>query len=302
MKTKTNLMKQNQSPVMKNGKIVAYLMILPGLVHFLIFWLYTNYSSIIIAFTDGNGEFTLFNFQRLFMELGQKDTDIYVALINTFKYFLMNLFKCVMACFIAYFFYKKVYLHKLYKLLFFLPSMIPGVVYISVFKNFIIKYGPLWTILQTLFGYELPALLMSPDTATPTILFYVLWSGFGMQMLIFVGTMNRIPEEIIDAAKLDGCIGMKEFVLIIIPLIWETLATYLLLEISSVFLASGPILYFTGGESYTKTTTLSFWIFQQVSGGKYNYPSAIGLFFTVIALPLVFVTRFFMNKIETVSY
>ena len=68
-----------------------------------------------------------------------------------------------------------------------------------------------------------------------------------------------------------------------------------------IFMASGPILYFTEG-AYN-TFTLSFWIFNEVRGDAYNYSSAVGLFFTVVALPIVFGIRYLMNKINPeVSY
>ena len=151
------------------------------------------------------------------------------------------------------------------------------------------------------FGYELPVLLANSATATPTIIFFVMWSGFGAQMLIFVGVMNRIPLSVIEAANLDGCTGFREFAYIIIPLIWETLSTYLLIGISCIFMASGPLLYFTNGAH--DTYTLNFWIFRQVHGnGNYHYPAAIGLIFTLTALPLMFLSRYLMSKVETITY
>ena len=67
-----------------------------------------------------------------------------------------------------------------------------------------------------------------------------------------------------------------------------------LLHFTQLFMASGPILYFTGG-AYD-TFTLSFWIFNEVRGSQYNYPSAVGIFFTVLALPIVFGVRWLALK------
>ena len=179
--------------------------------------------------------------------------------------------------------------------------MIPGLVYIMIFKQFINSFGPIGNMLYKVFGYELPVLLANPATATNTILFYVMWSGFGAQMLIFVGVMNRIPLSVIEAANLDGCTGFREFRTIVMPLIWETFATYLLIGIACIFMASGPLLYFTDGAH--DTFTLNFWIFKQVQGNSnYHYPAAIGLIFTVLALPLMFVSRYLMSRMETITY
>lgn len=293
--------KQNQ--IKSGAKVFAYILVIPALIHFLIFWLYVKYKSILMAFTVNIGGvevLSMENFAKLFRELGRYDTDIYKCLLNTFKYWSVHMIKTILCSAVAYFLYKKVYGYKIYRIIFFLPSMIPGMVYISIFRNFISTYGPLWTVVNGVFGTEMPELLSNEATATNVILFYSLWSGFGAQMLIFVGTMNRIPEDVIDAATLDGCLGIKEYIFIVVPLIWETLATYLLIGFTGIFTASGPILYFTGGDFGTQT--LSYWIFAQTRAGQYNYPSAIGIFFTVLNLPIVFIVRKLMNKVETVSY
>lgn len=295
--------KKEVKPFERQGKIFAYLMISVGLIHFCIFWVGVNAGSIALAFLEPNSNnFSLNNFQRLFAELQRADTAIYSALMNTLKYYIVHIVKIFLCVTIAYFLYKKTYGHKWFKVLFFLPSMIPEMVYINIFKNFINTYGPIWTLLDSVFGYNMPELLSNPATATPTILFYVLWSGFGPSMLIYVGAMNRIPNEVLEAAELDGCKSFRTFFQIVIPLIWETLATYLILSISTIFLSTGPLLYFVGTDTYTNTQTLSYWIFLQVQGGIYNYPAAIGIFFTVLALPLTFFSRWLLNKVETITY
>lgn len=299
--------KRVMKPLEKKGMIFALLMLLPPFINFLIFWVGVNANSIALAFTTtdvvtGKEIFSFYQFEKLFKELSTPDTAVYGALINTLKYFAVHVVKLFLSVIVAYFFYKKVPGHKIYKILLFLPSMIPGMVYINVFKQMISVYGPVYTFLKDVFDYTMPALFSSPETATPTILFYVLWSGFGASMLIFVGAMNRIPEEVIDAAKLDGCEMGREFFQIVMPLIWETFSTYLLLAVASLFVETGPILYFTGYDTSLKTQTLNYWIFLQVQGGQYNYPSAIGLFFTFLGLPLVFISRWLMNKVESVTY
>lgn len=153
----------------------------------------------------------------------------------------------------------------------------------------------------SVFNVEYEEFSTNPATATNLILTYVALSGFGMNYLIMLGAMNRIPEEYFEAAALDGCSPVREFFSIISPLVWETLSTLLILHFTQIFMASGPILYFTEG-AYN-TFTLSFWIFNEVRGDAYNYSSAVGLFFTVVALPIVFGIRYLMNKINPeVSY
>lgn len=82
----------------------------------------------------------------------------------------------------------------------------------------------------------------------------------------------------------------------------------LLLMMSGIFTSSGNLLLLTGGE--WDTNSISFLIFQQVYDGysivetsnTFNYGSAIGMFFTVLTIPIVFVSRYFINRIEDVEY
>ena len=293
----------NKSRIRRLALIFCYVMLIPA------FWeifryLAVNIGSIAIAFTDGDlfkSNFTLNNFSQLFTELGARDSVIWQSLGNTLKYFGLGFVKIFLSYLIAYFLYKRLAGYKFFRFLFFLPSVIAPVIAISIFKIMIERYGPLWEIVKMIFGTQYPELLANPTTATNVILVYVLLSGFGMQYLILMGAMNRLPEEYFEAAQIDGCSQWKEFWLILSPLVWETLSTLILLQFTTLFIAGGPILYFTEG-AYN-TYTLSYWIFDQVRGGYYNYPSAVGIFFTIVAIPVVFGMRWLINKINPeVSY
>lgn len=298
-------LKKKSTAIKTGGNLFCVLMLLPVIYNFLVFYCGVNIGSIALAFSvptpDGGEVFSLANFENFIKELGRTDSAVYMALFNTLEYYLLGLVKFALTSIVAYFFYKKVYFHKVYKIIFFLPSMVPGMVYISIFKNFITTYGPLYMLLYDMFGIELQPLMAMPETAEVVIMFYAFWSGFGAQLLIQIGAMNRIPEDVIEAATLDGCLGFKEFWYIVMPLIFETIATYFLLGIVGIFQASGPFLFFVG-EKMPEVHTLSYWIFTQAMGGATNYPAAIGLIFTIIALPLVVVSRWGINKVDTVTY
>ena len=286
----------------RSGKIFAYLMISFAVVHFAVFWIYINFDQFIMAFNyrtvSGEEVFTFDNFRRIFEEFGQPDSTLIYSLINTVKYWVMSAVKLILTVFVAYFLWKKIPLSKTYMFIFFLPSILPPVMLVTIFKNIISTVGPIAVILKDLFGYEIPPLLMHFSTASNTIIFYTFWAGLGINMLILMGAFGRIPESIVDAGKIDGCGWLRELWSLTLPLIWETVQVMLILNISSIFIASGPILLFTNGNEYTKTYTISFWMYMEVQRGNFYYPSAIGLFFTVLALPLVLVSRLLLAKLN----
>ena len=286
----------------RSGKIFAYLMISVAVLHFAVFWIYINFDQFLMAFSyrtvGGEERLTLDNFHRIFEELGQADSVLVYSVVNTLKYWVMSAVKLILTVFVAYFIWKKIPLSRTYLFIFFLPSILPPVMLVTLFKNMISTVGPLAAVLKNLFGTEIPPLLMHYTTATNTIIFYTFWAGLGINMLILLGAFGRIPESIIDAGKIDGCGWLRELWSITVPLIWETVQVMLLLNISSLFIASGPILLFTNGNEYTRTYTISFWMYIEVQKGNFYYPAAVGLFFTVLALPLVFISRFILAKLN----
>lgn len=254
-----------------------------------------NSQAILMAFqVSEGGALSLDNWKMILAELKDKDSNIWMALINTLKYFALGMIKLPLTFVISYFLYKKIKGYKFFRTVFFLPSMVAPVILVLLFKDLIKIGGPIDILLNQWFGYQIPNLVSTFETATNTILFYTFWSGFGATLLIFVGAMNRIPNEILEAGKIDGCTNFKEFIKIIVPLCWDNISTMALLNVISIFMSSGPILYFTGGDY--GTSTLAYWIFDQVRNGTYNYPSAVGLFFTLLGVPIVILVNILMKK------
>lgn len=292
--------KLQEKNVSKNIFIVSMLII--PIASWLIFWLYINMDMILLAFKDVHGNFTLNNFKSFWIELTEPGGTIGVSVRNTFLYFAINVFLLMPSgTLIAYFLYKKIKWYKFIRFMLFLPSMIPGMVMIASFKEFIKPWGPLAAL-----GANIPeaGLLANEKTATATIMVYVIWTGLASGMLLMNGAMTRIPISVFEAARLEGCPPFKEFTQLVLPLIMPTLSMNMIFACTGLFAASGPILLMTGG-AYG-TSTLSYWIFMETLNGAgtgaYNIVSATGLVFTCVALPLILLVKFLTEKIEVVEY
>lgn len=293
------------------------LMLAVPVLWFIVFYVMININSIIMAFrvidgigSDGRLEYVwgLGNFKTFFEEFRiNLPSGIQVALKNTMKYFCLNFFLIVPATFfVAYFMYKKIAGYKFFRVLFYSPSIISATAMVIMYKNIIGGYGPLYELMEV-FGVRLPALLTDSATATPTILVYCVWVGFGVNIVLYQGAMGRIPEDVIEAGKLDGVGWVREMFQIVTPMIWPTLSTTIILALSKVFTASGPILLFNeaGSALSFKMDTISYFIFRQTYDAttSLNYPAAISVFFTVVSLPFVLLVRWLFGKIDPeVSY
>jgi len=272
-------------------------------VSWLIFWLYGNLNMILMAFQTPTGEWTFRNFVTFWHDLTAPYSEVGVSVRNTFLYFGLNVLMILpIGTLIAFFIYKKIKGHKVFRVLIFLPAIIPTIVMVTAFKETIKPWGPLASL-----GIKFPeaGLLADPNTATPTVMFYCLWTGFSSIMLLMCGAMARIPTELFEAAKLDGCGPFREFFSLVVPLIMPVLSMQIIFSLTGLLSASGPILLMTGGAA--ETSTLNYWIFINTqrgtaASGAYNIVSATGLVFTFIAVPIIMLVRWLSEKIEAVEY
>lgn len=313
LNTKRVLSRDKKKVIAKKYVFVYSLLIIP-LVNWLVFWFGVNIKTILTAFQDRFGEWSFANFGDVWVSLTDPidpNNNIQVGFFNTLKYFISGLIvNMPTSLIVSYFLYKKIKLHKAFKVIFYLPAIVSGVVMVTVFSEFISPNGPLGAICELL-KINLPpeGLLARDSTATWTIVVFGLWTGLSGNMLLFNGAMARIPTEVLEAAKLDGVGPFREIVSFILPLIWPTLSSVLVFAFVGVLGASGPILLFAPRGDY-KTTTISYWIFYQVYGGgsdvgaDHNIAivSAAGLCFTAVSLPITFTVRWLAEKVETIEY
>lgn len=273
-----------------------------------LFWLVVNLSSIGLAFRDARTDaFTFENFKDVWMNFTSKDGTLLFALLNTAKYFFSNLLIVIpLSIIIGFFIYKKIFLYRVFNVIFYLPCIISSVALTIIYSEVLGPNGPI----DQLFHLNVPpeGLFMRSATATNAIVAYTIWTGFGGNILLFVGAMTRIPLEILESAKLEGCGPWREIAQIILPLIWPTISSMMILAFTGLFTASGPILLFSpNGDN--NTMTLSFWIFKQVYGtgevggtGSYNLVSATGLCLTIVGMPIILFARWLVERVPETEY
>ena len=289
----------------KKKDVGAYIFIITMLcvpiVAFLFFYVYINFNSILMAFqkprNDGSGMFdwSLYNFEKVFQQFSSTEEDLLSYLLNTVIFFVTDTFVSMpLSLVICYFIYKKIAGYQAFRTIIYLPVIITSTIIATLFKGMIEAGGPL-QMLCGRWGIEPPKTFVNTEEyALKTILTFVIYSGLGGRFVLFGGAMNSIDPSIIDAGKIDGAGPFRELVSIIVPCIWPTLATMLLLCSTGIFTASGPSLLFDKGQY--GSMTISYWIYDITSGAggageSVELASAIGLVFTILGLPIVLVVK-----------
>ena len=301
--TVTKKRTMGQAKKLKDTIFVYCLIALP-LIEFFTIYVYVNVDSFFLAFQRGGKFAGLENFKMLWDEVRADNSTILVAIKNTFIYFGAGLILFVWSIFLSYFFYKKILGYKFFRFVLYMPAIISPVVFVVLFKNLTSVNGAIALIVKNFNpDFRMPNLLARSETATWTMVVYVLWMGWTKNMLYLGGSLARIPLEVLESARLDGVGPWDELTKILVPLLLPTLSTLLLLDVVGILGSSGPILLFTKGDY--NTTTISYWMFTLVyntGNDQYVKASAAGICLTLIMFPVVYTMRWLIGKIDSVEY
>lgn len=299
-------MKKGKFKNSKDDKRCIVLLLLPALIHLIIFWAGVQVETLKMAFTNVHTQaFSLDNFKWAWDQLfaGGAANDISLAFRNTMGFFVMGIAIVPIGVFFAYLIYRKSFGYSFMRIVLYLPGAVSGIMMGLLYQKLMASDGPLMQAIQHAIGSETPITMITEHGVLYIMIFDIL-IGVGGNLVIWLGCMSRIPYDLIEYGKLEGIGPIKEFVTVVLPLIWPTFVTMITLQIIGIFGASGSVQILTDGKY--NTYTLSYWMYQIVKNGlteSYNLVAALGLILTVFTLPLVAAGRWFMNRFgEEVQY
>jgi multiple sugar transport system permease protein len=101
--------------------------------------------------------------------------------------------------------------------------------------------------------------LGDPNWALPAILLFVIWKTFGYNMLIFLAVLQTVPDELHDAARVDGANGWQRFRHVTLPAIGPAVILVSIVSMAGFFqLFAEPYVMTQGGPSQRTVTILYF--------------------------------------------
>lgn len=224
------------------------------------------------------------------------------AFKNSFLLWLIGVVVTIpLSLLVSYALHKKVMGGGAFKIILFLPSVVPGMVWVIIYKYFV-EYG-----IPVLAGKEMTSLLNTPGPDLLLLILYNEWLSLAANMVIYTGAMSRIPPSLSEAGKLDGMTDLQEFFYIVLPLIFPTLSVVLTTCVLAIFTSSLPTYQFYGtGGVRDGLYTLGYYTFVKglnPTSVETPYVSAISLLVCIIASPFALFVRWLLEKIgPTVEY
>jgi multiple sugar transport system permease protein len=103
--------------------------------------------------------------------------------------------------------------------------------------------------------------LTNPSLAMIVAVILITWKTVGIAMILFMAAMQAVPEELYEAAKVDGAGWWRRETRITVPLIRRTTALILVLTVAGSFLAFDQFFILTQGGPNSATLTLVLWVY-----------------------------------------
>ena len=119
-----------------------------------------------------------------------------------------------------------------------------------------------------------------------------IWKGIGWNMAIFLAALQQVPQDLYEAAEIDGCGSWKKFISVTLPCIRGTILFALIELTIGGFNVYTSIKMITGGKPAHQTDTLLTWMYYKAfSTGNFGYASALS-FVMAFALGLLAIVQF----------
>lgn len=255
-------------------KGMAYAFVLPNLVIFGFFILFPMITNFVYAFTGGDELFLANrpyigtqNLERLFdcEDFSRPvtcDEDIFIRSITNTAIFVVSQVGLMIAVSLltAVLLNRKFAGRGFFRSVFFYPVLLSPIVVGLMWRWILQENGLLNSILVALGGDKV-IFLANPDWARMWVVIVSVWSLMGFYTLILLAGLQAIPEELYEAASIDGANVWKKFIAITMPLLMPTMLVVIVLSTIRAVQVFDVVFAFTGGGPGTATTYIVQYIY-----------------------------------------
>jgi raffinose/stachyose/melibiose transport system permease protein len=176
-----------------------------------------------------------------------------------------------------------------------LAEVIAGVVWLQLLQP---QYGVVDTLLGAV-GLEGPeeGWLGTPDVALYTVIAVLTWKYLGLAVILFLAGLQGVPEELYEAAAIDGATWWQVQRKITIPLLGPTMRTWAFLSMIGSLQLFDMVWILTGGGPANATTTMAtFLVTEGTKRSNYGIASAASVILFVVALVLALLYQYFVLR------
>lgn len=269
--------------------LIAYGFLMPSFVFFLVFLIIPLIAVVYLSFTNYNIVTApqwvgLENYVRLF-----QDPLFWRGLRNSFIYLVVTPILIVLSIWLAIVVNRKLRGIFIFRTIYYIPAVTSVVAVGMVFELvFAEPSGLINGALMALGIIDRPInFLTHPDSVLISIMLVTIWRGIGFYMVIFLAALQAVPEELYEAAAIDGANRFQQHLYITVPGIRPAIIFVAIISSISALKVFEEIFVMTNGSGgvLDSALTLMFYLYRQ---GFVNlnagYAAAIAVIFTIVTL------------------
>ena len=281
------LPRQGRLRKMFDRNVHAYVFLLPWLIGFFGLTLGPALASLYLSFT---------NYDLLqspdwvgasnYVRIATADPKFAEAMQVTFTYVILSVpLKLMFALMVAMAFNRGIKGLTMYRAVFYLPSLLGSSVAIAVlWRQLFASDGLVNMVLWQLFGFEGPSWISNPNYSIYTLVILSVWQ-FGSPMIIFLAGLRQIPQDMYEAADMDGAGKARQFFRITLPLLTPVIFFNAVIQTIDAFKAFTPAFIISDGSGGPINSTLFYtlYLYQEAFGFfRMGYASALAWILVVI--------------------
>ncbi|HOD67004.1 MAG TPA: sugar ABC transporter permease [candidate division Zixibacteria bacterium] len=273
---------------MRRSRLTALLLLSPWILSFAVFWLFPLVYSLVMGFTDYRllapawRWIGLANYRSLLA-----DESFLAAVENTFIFVLGTVpVTTVIALGLALLVNRQFPGRGLFRAGYFIPSITSMVVVALIFTN-LYQRGGYIAALAAMVGLPAPehGFLFSDKTALASIMAMDVWMAVGYYMLIFLAGLKSIPDELYEAARIQGAGRARQFFSITLPLLRPVALFIVVINSIKSFQVFVEIFVMTKGKFDTASMVYFIYDAGLTTAFRFGYASAAAyLLFLIIAV------------------
>lgn len=285
-----NIKLQSRKKAQNSRKLQAYLMILPQILGFCVFTVYPILWVFGYSFFDYDGITAKFIGLENFVRAFTRDPDFWRSIANTFIIAFGKLIVELPLALICALLLSSSLLKvkKIYTLAFYLPKITGVSVNCLIFSLLFATYnGAVNNGLMNISMISEPINWFGAKwSAMGVIMLESLWAGFAVNVFYFMSGVQNIPDDVIEAAQIDGANKFQVFFRVTIPMLAPVVRVILMLAMVNGMKIMNEVLILTNGGPTNETNVVMLQIYKMFfspdTSPQYGYASALSVITTIV--------------------
>jgi multiple sugar transport system permease protein len=288
-------------------KWAVFFFVFPGIALFLLFWVYPIVKGFQISFYKWSINpnlpsifIGLANYQRAL-----RDPVFWLALRNTVLYMAITVPGQIICALIVAVLLDRIKLGRVFfRTVYYLPVITSWVIVSVLFRYLFAEKGLINYLLTDLLHLMPPIpWFTKPGTALTVIMLLGIWKGIGWSMVIFLAALQTIPNELYEAARIDGANAWHEFWRITLPLLRPTMVFVLVMLVIGGFNVFISVQLITGGGPLNQTEVILSYMYKNAfSFLDFGYAASLSYLLATLIFVITLLQLKFLRKPTEMYY